>query len=70
MNFSKEEERTILGKWMLTDESINIAKSLLSKQFQKICGFQDTVTWILQGIDLIPTWKNLHRVCVANMESR
>ena len=70
MNFSKEEERTILGKWMLTDESINIAKTLLSKQFQKISGFQDTVTWILQGIDLIPTWKNLHRVCVANMESR
>ena len=79
MNFSKEEECTILGKQMLTDESINIAQRLLSKQFPKVCGFQDTVIGKLQGFDVIPTEKNyiqilhdssLHWVCVANMESR
>ena len=79
MNFSKEEECTILGKQMLTDESINIAQSLLSKQFPKVCGFQDTVIGNLQEFDVIPTEKNyiqilhdlsLHWVCVANMESR
>ena len=47
MNFSKEEECTFLGKQMLTDESINIAQSLLSKQFPKNCGFQDTVSSIV-----------------------
>ena len=79
MNFSKEEECTILGKQMLTDESINIAQSLLSKQFPKLCGFQDTVTGKLQEFDVIPTEKNyiqilhdssLHWVCVATMESK
>ena len=79
MNFSKEEECTILGKQMLTDESINIAQSLLSKQSPKVCGFQDTVIGKLHEFDVIPIEKNyiqilddssLHWVCVANMESR
>ena len=57
----------------------NIAQSLLSKQFPKVCGFQDTVIGKLQEFDVIPTEKNyiqivhnssLHWVCVANMESR
>ena len=73
MNFSKEEECTILGKQMLTDESINIAQRLLSKQFPKVCGFQDTVIGKLQEFDVIPTEKNytgsLHWVFAANMES-
>ena len=79
MNFSKEEECTILGKQMLTDESINIAQRLLSKPFPKVCGFQDTVIGKLQEFDVIPTEKNyiqilhdssLHWVCAANMKSR
>ena len=79
MNFSKEQGCTILRKHMLTDESINIVQSLLSKQFPKICSFQDTVMGKLEELDLIPTEKNytqilhdssLHWVCVANMESR
>ena len=69
---SKEEEDIILGKQVFTDKSIHSVQSLLSKQFSKICGFQDTV-------DVIPTEKNyiqilhdssLHWVCLANMESR
>ena len=64
---------------MLIDESINVAQSLLSKQFPKVCGFQETVIGKLQEFDVIPTEKNyiqilhdssLHWVCVANMESR
>ena len=64
---------------MLIDESINVAQSLLSKQFLKVCGFQETVIGKLQEFDVIPTEKNyiqilhdssLHWVCVANMESR
>ena len=64
---------------MLTDESINIAQSLLSKQFRKVCGFQDTVIGKLQEFGVIPTENNynqilhdssLHCICVANMESR
>ena len=64
---------------MLIDESINVAQSLLSKQFPKVCGFQDTVIGKLQEFDVIPTEKNyihilhdssLHWVCVANMETR
>ena len=79
MNFSKEEECTILGKQMLTDESINIAQRLLSKQFPKVYGFQDTVIGKHQEFDVIPTEKNyiqilhdssLHWVCAANMESK
>ena len=79
MNFSKEEECTILGKQMLTDESITIAQILLSKQFSKICGLQDTVIGKLQEFDVIPTERNyiqilhdssLDWVYVANMESR
>ena len=79
MNFSKEGECTILGKQMLSDKSINIAQSLLLKQFPKICGFQDTVIGKLQEFDTIPTEKNyiqilhdssLHWVYVANMESK
>ena len=79
MNFSKKEECTILGKQMLTDEYINIAQSLLSKQSPKVCGFQDRVIWKLQEFDVTPTEKNyiqilhdssLHWVCIANMESR
>ena len=79
MNSSKEEECTVLRKQMLTDESINRAQSLLSKQFPKDCDFQDTVIGKLQEFDMIPTEKNyiqilhdssLHWVCVANMESR
>ena len=79
MNFSKEEECTILGKKMLTNESTNTAQSLLSKQFPKVCGFQDTLIGKLQEFDVIPTEMNyiqilhdssLHWVSVANMESR
>ena len=64
---------------MLTDESINIAQSLLSKQFTKVCGFEDTFIGKLQEFDVISTEKNyikilhdssLHWICVANMESR
>ena len=64
---------------MLTDESINIAQSLLSKQFPKICRFQDAVIGKLQEFEVILTEKNyiqiihgssLHWFCVANMESR
>ena len=40
---------------MLTDESINILQSLLSIQFPKIFGFQDTVIGKLQEFDVIPT---------------
>ena len=79
MSFSKEEECTILGKQMLTNESINIAQSLLSKQFPKAYGFQDTVIGKPREFGMILTEKNyiqilhdssLHWVCVANMESR
>ena len=79
MNFWKEEECTILGNDMLTNESINIAQSLLSKQFPKVCGFQDTVIGKLQVFVVIPTEKNYIQIlhdssllwfCVANMESR
>ena len=79
MNFSEEEECTIRGKQILTDESINIAQSLLSKQFLKVCSFQNTVIGKLQEFDVIPTGKSyiqilhdssLHWVCLAIMESR
>ena len=79
INHSKEEECTVLGKQMLTDESINIAQSLLSKQFPKVCGFPGTVIGKLQEFGVIPTENNyiqilhdsfLHCICVANMESR
>ena len=64
---------------MLNDEFINITQSLLSKQFLKVCGFQNTVIGKLQKFDVILTKNNyiqilhdssLHWVCVANMESR
>ena len=55
MNLSKEEECTILGKQMLTHESINIAQSLLSKQFLKVCGFQDTFIGKIQEFVVIST---------------
>ena len=55
MNLSKEEECTILGKQMLTHESINIAQSLLSKQFLKVCDFQDTFIGKIQEFVVIST---------------
>ena len=58
MKFSKEEERIILGKQMLNKESINIAQSLLPKQFPKICGFPETIIRKLQEFHVIPTEKN------------
>ena len=76
----KDEFLKRRGKQMLTDESITIAQILLSKQFSKICGLQDTVIGKLQEFDdVIPTERNyiqilhdssLDWVSVANMESR
>ena len=40
---------------MLTKESINIAQSFLSKQFPKICGFQDKIMGKLQEFDVTPS---------------
>ena len=65
MNFSKEEECTILGQQMFTDQCINMVQGLLSKQFPKISPFQDTVI----GKNYLADF-SLHWVCVANMESR
>ena len=79
MNFSKEEECTILQKQRLINESINIMQSLLTKHFPKVRGFQGTVIGKLQEFDVIPTEKNyiqilhdslLYWVCVASTESR
>ena len=77
--FLKRRGTHYLGKQMLTDEFINIEQSLLSRQFPKICGFEDTVIGKLQEFDVIPTEKKyiqilhdlpVHWVCIANMESR
>ena len=43
---------------MLNKESINIAQSLLPKQFPKICGFPETIIRKLQEFHVIPTEKN------------
>ena len=70
------EERKILQKHMLSDESINLAQILLKEQFPEIFGFQDTVFGRIQSFNMVKTDENfiqllhvgsLHWVCVANV---
>ncbi|XP_057297093.1 uncharacterized protein LOC130625987 [Hydractinia symbiolongicarpus] len=77
--FSKEERSAIVNKQMLTDESINIAQSLLVSQFPTIGGFQDTVVGKTQSFDIVKYEENyiqllhagsLHWICVANVNNR
>ena len=70
------EERKILQKHMLSDESINSAQILLKEPFPEISGFQDTVIGKIQSFNMVKTDENLiqllhvgslHWVCVANV---
>ena len=75
--FSLEENATILNKQMLTDESVNIARNILKKQFPKIAGLQDTVIGKTQAFGIIRKEekyiqilhaRSFHWICVANTQ--
>ena len=52
------EERKILQKHMLSDESINLAQILLKEQFPRISGFQDTVIGKIKSFNMVKTDEN------------
>ena len=73
LNFSKEEKDAIIGKEMLSDESINIAQNLLKQQFPNLNGLVDTSVGKCQEFDIIPAKQryvqilhagSLHWICV------
>ena len=77
LDLSKEEKDAIIGKEMLSDESINIAQNLLKQQFPNLNGLVDTSVGKCQEFDIIPAKQryvqilhagSLHWVCVASVK--
>ena len=58
LRFSADEKRNILDGKMLTDESINLAQSILAKQFPNIAGFMDTCLVKTQQFDVVARTKS------------
>lgn len=58
LRFSAEEKRNILDGKMLTDESTNLAQSILKKQFANIAGFMDTCLGKKQQFDVVARTKS------------
>ena len=52
---------------MVSEESINLAKNLLKKQFPKISRFQETVIGKAQSFDIIKTDKNLIQLLILTL---
>ena len=78
MLFSDDEKKLIKGNEMLTDESMNLAMSLIHEQFSHIGGLTDSSIRKCQQFDIVPSENGyiqiLHAgsmqwICVANMTS-
>ena len=76
--FSDNEKKLIEGNEMLTDESINLAMSLIHEQSSHIAGLTDSSIGKCQQFDIAPREKgyiqilqagSMHRNCVTNMTS-
>ena len=65
LRFSVEEKRNILNGKMLTDESINLAQSILAKQFPNIAGFMDTCLGKTQQFDVVARSKSYVQIIHA-----
>ena len=79
MLLSDDEKKLIEGNEMLTEESINLAVSLIHEQFSHIGGLTDSSIGKCQQFDIAPRENGyiqiLHAgsmqwICVANMTSR
>ena len=71
---SSKERKTILNGGMLTDESINLAQNILSRQFSSLKGLENTTLGPLKGFSVfrgdfvqILHTGTLHWVCTANL---
>ena len=78
MLFSEDEKKLVEGNEMLTDESINLAMSLIQEQFSHIGGLTDSSIGKCQQFDIVPRENGyiqilhagfMHWICVANMTS-
>ena len=76
MLFSDDEKKLIEGNEMLTDESINLAMSLIHEQFSHIACLTDSTIGKCQQFDIVPRENgyiqilhagSMHWICVANM---
>ena len=76
---SDNEKSSIQNKEMLSDESINLAQTMLSNQFPELDGLMDTVLCQTNGFDVLATTKKAvqilytsaqHWICVANLDTK